>query len=57
MNKQLKSKIQWIDEKLDALMDQELPHPESIDFLVVERDKATAEILKEEFSRIDWEAK
>ena len=57
MNSQLKSKIQWIDARIDALMDHELPHPESMDFLVAERDKATAEILKEEFSTLDWEAK
>jgi len=56
MNQEIKNKLQWIDEKIDRLMRDELPHPESIEFLVAERDRITTQILKEEFSKMDWEA-
>jgi len=56
MNQEIKNKLKWIDKKIDTLMDHELPHPESIEFLVAERDRITTQILKDEFSKMDWEA-
>lgn len=56
MNQVLKNKLQWIDQRLDALMDEEFPHPESIDYLWAERDRVTAQYLEEDFNKIDWEA-
>jgi len=56
MNQVLKNQLQWIDQRLNALMDEEYPHPESIDYLWAERDRVTAQCLKEDFNKIDWEA-
>lgn len=56
MDQEIKNKLQWIDKRIDALMDEEYPHPESLDYLWAERDRVTAEILKEEFSKMDWKA-
>jgi len=56
MNQVLKNQLQWIDQRLDALVDEEYPHPESFDYLWAERDRVTAKCLEEEFSTMDWEA-
>lgn len=52
MIQHLQNKLEWIDEQLGILMDQELPHPESMDFLVAQRDLIMTQILKEEFGKI-----
>jgi len=56
MNQEIKNKLQWIDDRMKEMISDEYPHPEAIDFLLAERDRITTQILKEEFSKMDWEA-
>lgn len=56
MNQEIRKKFQWIDERINAFMDHEFPHPKSIDFLMAERDRLTAQVLKSEFEEINWGA-
>ena len=56
MNQELKNKLQWINERINAFMDHEFPYPQCIDLLIAERDRLTAQVLKDEMEKIDWGA-